>query len=59
MNTNMTGFSWFSKISASLVLWMKVALTLGGLNNALLEKYLIEVFITTRHILLFHIYSKW
>ena len=32
MNTNITGFIWFSKISV-LVLWMKVAIALKGLYS--------------------------
>ena len=32
MNTNMTGFRWFSKDLCILVLWMKVALALEGLK---------------------------
>ena len=37
MNTNMTGFRWFTKIFASFtVLWMKVGLSaLEGLSNSL------------------------
>ena len=33
MNTNKTGFRWFSKNFASLVLWTKVALALEGLRH--------------------------
>ena len=34
MNTNMTGFRWFSKnLSKVLVLWRKVASALNVLNN--------------------------
>ena len=32
MNTNMTGFGWFSK-SCVLVLWMKVAAAMEGLRS--------------------------
>ena len=35
MNTNMTGFRWFSKNLCILVLWMKVASALEGLIPAL------------------------
>ena len=31
MNTNMTGFRWFTKNVWVLVLWMRVALALEGL----------------------------
>ena len=33
MNTNMTGFRWFSKNLCIFVLWTKVAIALEGLNN--------------------------
>ena len=33
MNTNMTGFRWFSKIVVSVVLWMKVVSALEGVNT--------------------------
>ena len=33
MNTNMTGFRWFSKKLNVLVLWMKVASALEGLTK--------------------------
>ena len=32
INTNMTGFGWFSKIDASLFFWTEVALALEGLE---------------------------
>ena len=32
MNTNITGFRWFSKIFASLSFWTKVASALEGLS---------------------------
>ena len=32
MNTNMTGFRWFSKLFASLCFVMKVVFALEGLN---------------------------
>ena len=33
MNTNMTGFKWFSKILAFFVFWTKVVPALEGLNE--------------------------
>ena len=33
MNSNITGFRWFSKVFASFVLWMKVASALEGLKK--------------------------
>ena len=33
MNTNMTGFKWFSKKYCVLVLWIKVASALEGLTD--------------------------
>ena len=39
MNTNMTGFRCFSKIRV-LVLWMKVAIALEGLNNSIGSMYI-------------------
>ena len=38
MNTNMTGFRWFSKNICILVLWTKVASALEGLKLTLLCK---------------------
>ena len=37
MNSNMTGFRWFSKIFVFLVLWAKVASALEGLKLVYLE----------------------
>ena len=33
MNTNMTGFRWFSKFFCVLVLWSKVASAFGGVKQ--------------------------
>ena len=33
MNTNMTGFGWFSKILSVLVIWMKIALAFEGIST--------------------------
>ena len=39
MNTNMTGFRWFSKVIASYVLWTKVASALKGLKHGTLVEF--------------------
>ena len=44
MNTNMTGFRWYSHIFASLLeFWMKVALALGGLIGIKPSKLTIQL----------------
>ena len=41
MNTNMTGFRWFTKGLGTLVLWIKVASALKGLKIHLITAFLI------------------
>ena len=43
MNTNMTGFRWFSNMFASLV-WMKVALVLEGFR--VIVVWMINLYLT-------------